>query len=414
MLAKAPADHTGCVFSSNATLANSRNDTQSNSTNDLMRKGSSFDKTSIVDSSTRTSHAPRYNETPKNNGDPRSEYLGSSSHKGIQTRNWKKQLVIDENRRDTYKQPILSAIGQEPSVLTVFDLERKQLAPVGFHMEHSYARSLARFAANLGPLGWEIAAKRIQRALPPGIKFGRGWVGDNEAPPPQPSLPPAYPHISTQMKILHCSTPSGGGKLMEGPEPSSIDSSLPPSASSASAVPALSRSTDSVDGVEACKTVNPEGKLDLADNGMGPKSHCKNSTVQPCMNGLNPRPGVNLPSQTRKSVSHTRPPEELMPHARVISTVCRNGDNSFGNHHAPLRRADAEEKTTIHSGSTLRDGDHRSGGHLGALSMNPKPSSIPTDLNADFQSPGSPVAGILADPQEHQQQRKQPDLALQL
>lgn len=54
---------------------------------------------------------------------------------------------------------------------------------MGLHSEHGYARSLARFAANLGPVVWNIASKKIERALPSGEKFGPGWVGEYEASP---------------------------------------------------------------------------------------------------------------------------------------------------------------------------------------------------------------------------------------
>lgn len=54
-------------------------------------------------------------------------------------------------------------------------------------MDHSYARSLARFAATLGPVAWKVASKRIEQALPSGSKFGRGWVGEYE-PLPTPVL----------------------------------------------------------------------------------------------------------------------------------------------------------------------------------------------------------------------------------
>lgn len=58
---------------------------------------------------------------------------------------------------------------------------------VGLHAEYSYARSLARFAATLGPAAWKIASEKIEQALPPGYKFGRGWVGEYE-PLPTPVL----------------------------------------------------------------------------------------------------------------------------------------------------------------------------------------------------------------------------------
>ena len=59
---------------------------------------------------------------------------------------------------------------------------------MGLHFEHSYARSLARFAAHLGPVVWKIASNKIQRTLPAGVvEFGPGWVGENEASPQPPS-----------------------------------------------------------------------------------------------------------------------------------------------------------------------------------------------------------------------------------
>lgn len=61
------------------------------------------------------------------------------------------------------------------------------LIQVGLQAEFSYARSLARFAATLGPVAWKVASRRIEEALPTGCKFGRGWVGEYE-PLPTPVL----------------------------------------------------------------------------------------------------------------------------------------------------------------------------------------------------------------------------------
>lgn len=44
----------------------------------------------------------------------------------------KKQFVLDENRRNTYTEFLQS--GREPSVLTTFDAERKQLMTVCFFL----------------------------------------------------------------------------------------------------------------------------------------------------------------------------------------------------------------------------------------------------------------------------------------
>ena len=97
-------------------------------------------------------------------------------------RNGRRPLQLEENRRATYR-PFNQLENGNDSILTILDGESKQLIPVGIQSEHAYARSLARFAANLGPVAWKIAAQKIRRALPPGVSFGPGWVGDYEAPP---------------------------------------------------------------------------------------------------------------------------------------------------------------------------------------------------------------------------------------
>ncbi|XP_071703801.1 uncharacterized protein [Rutidosis leptorrhynchoides] len=102
-----------------------------------------------------------------------------------------KNLIIDETRRETYKQFHPSNYANDSSLLSNFGGERKQLLAVGLHAEHGYARSLARFAANLGPTVWKVAAKKIEKALPPGTKFGPGVVGDNDISPPSSSFFPS-------------------------------------------------------------------------------------------------------------------------------------------------------------------------------------------------------------------------------
>lgn len=94
-----------------------------------------------------------------------------------------KNFIIDETRRDTYKQFHPSSYAQN-SLLTNFGGERKQLLAVGLHAEHGYSRSLARFAANMGPIVWKVASKKIQKALPPGVTFAPGIVAE---PEPYPS-----------------------------------------------------------------------------------------------------------------------------------------------------------------------------------------------------------------------------------
>ncbi|ESQ27490.1 hypothetical protein EUTSA_v10018318mg [Eutrema salsugineum] len=91
---------------------------------------------------------------------------------------------VDENRRDSYNQ--ISASLQEASIFTEDDL--KQLTPVGLKTEYGYARSVARYAANLGSVAWRFASSRIETVLPNGTEFGPGWVGENPEAPPQQQI----------------------------------------------------------------------------------------------------------------------------------------------------------------------------------------------------------------------------------
>ncbi|KAK1391856.1 Bromo domain-containing protein [Heracleum sosnowskyi] len=108
------------------------------------------------------------------------------SGKGLSSRPVRKASVLDENRRATYNMSIPSATASE-SIFTTFEGESKQLIPVGVNADHSYAWSLARFAATLGSVAWKVASHRIEQALPEGFKYGRGWVGEYE-PLPTPVL----------------------------------------------------------------------------------------------------------------------------------------------------------------------------------------------------------------------------------
>ncbi|KAK9133378.1 hypothetical protein Scep_012906 [Stephania cephalantha] len=108
------------------------------------------------------------------------------SGKGTPSKLGRRLSVSDENRRASYdisNQPL----ARTDSLFSIFEGENKQLAAVGLHADHSYARSLARFAAALGPVAWTVASRRIEQALPAGFKFGRGWVGEYE-PLPTPVL----------------------------------------------------------------------------------------------------------------------------------------------------------------------------------------------------------------------------------
>ncbi|XP_063949136.1 uncharacterized protein LOC108223217 isoform X1 [Daucus carota subsp. sativus] len=109
-----------------------------------------------------------------------------SAGKGLLSRPVRKTSILEENRRATYNISIPLTTASE-SIFTTFEGESKQLIPVGVNADHSYAWSLARFAATLGTVAWKVASQRIEQALPEGFKYGRGWVGEYE-PLPTPVL----------------------------------------------------------------------------------------------------------------------------------------------------------------------------------------------------------------------------------
>ncbi|KAK8955712.1 hypothetical protein KSP40_PGU015285 [Platanthera guangdongensis] len=183
---RSPAERTVSEFSSEAFFANAIDGNHSSGLrSDLLRRGSALDLQGMSDASDAYMLGSE-------RGLERNEDFSGSTWKGFPSYG-KKFSVVDESRRNTYKQYQLSSFAP-------LDDERKILLQVGFHSEHAYARSLACFAANLGPVAWAIAAKRIEKVLPSGIKFGPGWVGEEIDPPRRPHHPPfsnPSPHPSS-------------------------------------------------------------------------------------------------------------------------------------------------------------------------------------------------------------------------
>ncbi|KAI3948852.1 hypothetical protein MKX01_022266 [Papaver californicum] len=104
------------------------------------------------------------------------------SGKGLQSKFGKKPIVLDDDRRATHGITSQHLVNKE-SMFTIFEGDTNQLVAVGLHTDHSYARSLARFAATLGPAAWKVASQRIKQVLPGDFRFGRGWVGEYEPLP---------------------------------------------------------------------------------------------------------------------------------------------------------------------------------------------------------------------------------------
>ncbi|XP_008798221.1 bromodomain-containing protein DDB_G0270170-like [Phoenix dactylifera] len=412
-----PSDRVGSDFSPGATLASAGDNGHfSNLANDLSRRGSAVDKPRIADLPGGAYHLRNADTHSWISGHrtERNEDFSGSGMKNVSTKYGKKLSAIDENRRNTYKQPQLSTSVYEPAVLTALDGERKQLVPVGLHMEHAYARSLARFAANLGPIGWEIAAKQIQRALPRGMRFGPGWVGESEVPHQSrpllsTSLLSAFqPKITSPTMTVSTAEPSNNLTA----EGSQVITSVPLPALTC-AVP--SRPTNSTDRSEPAAVVN-YGSLGNSGGVIQPKTLHQNAAIQPNVNGFNTSLVFNLPSHAGKVLRPSRPPGSSCPtevmntYAGAFGAVSRSNNSHINQ--APLNQSNADKmvvrnpSSSSNSGSHFLGSGHSSQGPWRGLS-NAKPGSVSPDLNVGFQSTGSPVPGVLVDSQH-------PDLALQL
>ncbi|XP_022726613.1 uncharacterized protein LOC111282677 [Durio zibethinus] len=286
--------------------------------------------------------------------------------KGHLMKHGKRQFLLDENRRNTYNLFHPSATAQETSVLTTFDGESKQLLAVkqvGVYLEHAYTRSLARYAANVGPVAWKIASKKIERCLPGGINFGPGWVGENDVPArkllllPSLSLPPGQQTLSQPCSVRQnsCSARSSyvlgirGDKQSDKPEADNLSEKHVPSVHSISGghfikpIPASGTSSSSLLATKR----SPESWNEKTEISEGSSATCfnmRNSSagavrprppyqihqgplIHPGMNGYNGAYGFKLPPQMAKIIGAARPSGFSFQSSHNIDTVSRTATN---------------------------------------------------------------------------------------
>ncbi|KAL6217928.1 hypothetical protein ACLB2K_011145 [Fragaria x ananassa] len=369
----------------------------------------------------------------------------------------RKQFVFDENRRNTYLQSQPSANGRESTVLTTFDGERKQLMPVGLQSD-GYARSLARFAANLGPVAWRIAAHRIQRSLPAGVKFGPGWVGENDVAPhrslvlvssskERPFSPQSLPNrANSSSAATSCSIESNKDKLLEKPSGHNLSdkrpsissgsddhpNSPPPLSAATSSDPSVAnRSPEPLTGKgETVEGSNSRGGSNMMDSKLGgirpgpPPQIQRTPEIQPGTNGLNGTYGLNRPAQIAKQVGMTKSGGFSFHSSQMLDQVSRT--NTKLTHPGTSNSLNSEETKPSENPGTIQfsgsysnsvneslpaqtSGVHPQSSRQGSsqqIKPKQKPDSVPPDLNVRFQSPGSPSSS--------RADSTQPDLALQL
>ncbi|KAF3434867.1 hypothetical protein FNV43_RR21954 [Rhamnella rubrinervis] len=463
-LGRPSLERAGSEFS-DATLATGGENTAW-SNYDLRKGPLLLDKSGMADPSGRF-HGSRNNDVhtgwladsklEKNDDFTGSMLRGNSKH-------GKKQFVLDENRRNTYIQSNPSAGGRDSSVFTTFDGERKQLMPVGIQSEFGYARSLARFAANLGYVAWKVAAKRIERSLPAGVKFGPGWVGENDVTqngplllpsqsPGQPSLPQSISDLANSSSAATTGPlESKRHKLADKPEGANssdkhvssamstldarISKPLPLSATTSSSPLVASRPseplTTKAETVEGSKPQTGFNVLNSNSSTIRPRPSFQvrpSPMIQPGINGYNGLHGFNLPAHMGKLIGAARPAGLGFQSSQMINPMSRTNSNFI--HPANANSADSDSKfsenrSTVNSCGSLPNPRNDSPGASSSgprprpswqglsphqkfdsgLSPRQKSDSVPPDLNVMFQSPGSPSSSRV--------DSTQPDLALQL
>lgn len=262
-------------------------------------------------------------------------------------RNGRRPLQLEENRRATYR-PFNQLENGNDSILTILDGESKQLIPVGIRSEHAYARSLARFAANLGPVAWKIAAQKIRRALPPGVSFGPGWVGDYEAPPrallSHERISVASVSSSTTSPIVPGETKIKSNNAEDTPR--LRDEGLPKnlisegrtvtSATAALSARQLVSNSAICQGIDNCQSIrNPQSEVighgTLTSSGDGraslPSPEVKQGSI---------RPGLTVTTSSDLALAGTKFGSEVTQ-SRLLEMVSRNSTLMHG---ASLKQAD--------------------------------------------------------------------------
>ncbi|XVE49599.1 hypothetical protein DITRI_Ditri01bG0094900 [Diplodiscus trichospermus] len=360
-LGRPSLDRAASEFSSDATLATGAENTMSN--NDTRKGPLASDKSNFAHSSGKVHGSCNdiYSGWFTENKSERNDE--GSLLKGYIMKHGKRHFVLDENRRNTYNLFHLSAAAQEASVLTTFDGEKKQLLAVGVYLEHGYSRSLARFAANLGPVAWKIASKKIERCLPVDVNFGPGWVGENDVPAQRPLLLPSIPlppglqtpsepcsvRQNSRSASASCALGTREDKQSNKPEADNLSEKHVPSVHSISGghsskpIPASGTTTSSLLATKRSPESHNENteageKSSVADFN---KTSCSAGAVKvrppfqihqgplvhPGMNGYNGSYGFNLPAEMAKKIGAGRPSGFSFRSSPMLDTVSRTAAN---------------------------------------------------------------------------------------
>lgn len=281
------------------------------------------------------------------------------------------------------------------------------LNQVGVQQQQAYARSLARFAAKFGPVGWDIAANRIQRVLPAGTNFGPGWVVDGE--PPQntqcptvvtstiPSESTAPLNVPSKTEVPHHKSGFSSNGDVTGEE------HLTRTQTVASTSASFDKSCEISSKV--IKHENGVKKSCGGSDNTGPappsQHHSHSREIHSNINGFTA--ASNAMSQfAGQGLFGSGIP---MTHAQVLGMF--SGMNGKANGYIHGHQLTADSLKTAQNGDVGKATVNpvQGAGHDPKIVNDNSPAH--TNLNASVQSSASPPRGKLANP-------KHPDLALQL
>ncbi|GJN09203.1 hypothetical protein PR202_ga27186 [Eleusine coracana subsp. coracana] len=326
------------------------------------------------------------------------EYSGSSK--------WgKKPTISDDERRSTYDQHY-----SRSTLFSVFDDEKKILLPVGIQQQHAYARSLARFAAKMGPVAWDLAANRIRRTLPPGTNFGPGWVVDGEqpenlqGPPAATSTTPssqltALPSDMTSKNVvLHHKPGLSSNGNVTGEEQSRTETV-------ASTSLGLDKSSEIANKIKYENGVNKSfGGMDNNNTGPAPslQHHGQGGDLHSNINGFTAAPNT-INQFIGQGMFGSGVP---MTHAQVLGMFSAINGRTNGYIHGHAVTADRLKPTQNGEVGKAAANPVHDVGHDRKVAMPLNDNVSAPSLNG-VQSSDSPLMGKVANP-------KQPDLALQL
>lgn len=273
---------------------------------------------------------------------------------------------------------------------------------------------MARFAADLGPVVWKIACKKIESVLPIGVKFSPGWVGENKATEQQ-----QYSYPEKQKSSNNYVSGDHSSRLMSAPT------------SGSNSILGHRYSWPSGEDMETIKEVNSRSDSILQNSTLGGIRRVPGSQIQSSpiihsnINGFSGIGGFGF---------------NYVPHVGTVGLAkapgnSRSNNSAFGtvpyNHLAvssmpasvydsnTLKLADCSSRLHSENSSVLVSGTESLAavdpGLLGDASWQGMSTlhkqefhTFAPDLNVRFLAPGSPISNLqIGSP-------KQPDLALQL